>query len=484
MEAMDHCLGKWEIADYSSAVDYLRTLPFVDGKKIGITGGSYGGYVAALALAAAPDSFSCGIADFAVSDWSLYDSVYTERYMGLPAENPEGYRQASVLSHLPTYRGGLLLVHGSMDDNVHMQNTLQLLDAMLNLGKTAELMIYPGERHGVRGVKAVEYYRSALDFWKRKFFSLGRSRTGRTGRTRKEIMELTAVDRCPLCLSSQIALFIKGTVDAQKLSAADFKITDSHYGSRWTFFSCRNCGFVFANPAPAQGTISQFYAALADEEYSQEDEGRGRNFACILRRLGSYAPTGASLLDVGAASGIFLNLARDAGYRVAGIEPSASLAADAERLYGLKLFCGTVEQFPAGEKFEVITLLDVLEHVTDPGHIFGGGERACWPRAACWSSSLPTAAAWRPGSWAAAGGITASPISIFSTAVPWTGFCKRMVLSRSGANASPGIFPLYYLLTRLLPFFKAKALQTRLKKLHLKLQLLDSWEIYARKKEK
>lgn len=170
MAAMHRCLGKWEIADYSSATAYLRGLPFVDGKKIGISGGSYGGYVAALALAAAPDSFACGIADFAVSDWSLYDSVYTEKFMDLPTENPEGYRQASVLTHLPTYRGGLRLTHGSMDDNVHMQNTLLLLNGLLDLGKTAELMVYPGERHGIRGIKATEFRKAALDFWLRKFF--------------------------------------------------------------------------------------------------------------------------------------------------------------------------------------------------------------------------------------------------------------------------------------------------------------------------
>jgi dipeptidyl-peptidase 4 len=169
VDAMNRCLGKWELADYGSAVTYLRTLPFVDGARIGITGGSYGGYVAALAVTAAPDLFTCGIADFAVSDWSLYDSAYTERYMDQPAENPEGYRQASVLSHLQTYRGGLFIVHGSMDDNVHMQNTLQLLNGLLDLGKTAELMVYPGERHGVRGIKAAGYYRSALEFWTRKF---------------------------------------------------------------------------------------------------------------------------------------------------------------------------------------------------------------------------------------------------------------------------------------------------------------------------
>ena len=93
------------------------------------------------------------------------------------------------------------------------------------------------------------------------------------------MIRLQSLDRCPLCQSPQIKLFKKGTVVPERICADDFKITDSHYGTRWTFFSCRYCGFVFANPAPAQGTIAQFYAALADEEYSQEDEGRGRNFS-------------------------------------------------------------------------------------------------------------------------------------------------------------------------------------------------------------
>jgi dipeptidyl-peptidase-4 len=187
MDLMHRCLGKWEIADYSSAVAWLRTQPFVDGGKIGITGGSYGGYVAALAVVSAPDVFSCAIAEYSVTDWTLYDSVYTERFMDLPAENPEGYRQASVLSHVGTYRGGLRLTHGSMDDNVHMQNTLQLLNSLLDLGKTAELMIYPGERHGVRGRKAVEDASSSLAFWKRMFFAQEEVRqVGPVGQEKKE----------------------------------------------------------------------------------------------------------------------------------------------------------------------------------------------------------------------------------------------------------------------------------------------------------
>jgi 2-polyprenyl-3-methyl-5-hydroxy-6-metoxy-1,4-benzoquinol methylase len=296
-------------------------------------------------------------------------------------------------------------------------------------------------------------------------------------------MKLTAVSRCPLCLSPRIALFIKGTIDAENLSAADFKITDSHYGSRWTFFSCRNCGFVFANPAPGQGDISKFYSALADEEYSQEEEGRGRNFACILKRLGPLAAPGASLLDVGAASGIFLSLARGAGFRVTGIEPSASLVADAERLYGLKLFRGTVEQFPAGETFGVITLLDVLEHVIDPGTFLAAVNALLAPGGMLvivTPDSGSLAARIMGGRW---WHYRAAHLNFFNRrSLDWLLQKNGFVTVRRERFAWN--FSAYYLLTRLLPFFKANALQTRLKKLHLKLQLRDSWEIYARKKEK
>ncbi|MBU4268880.1 MAG: methyltransferase domain-containing protein [Acidobacteria bacterium] len=297
------------------------------------------------------------------------------------------------------------------------------------------------------------------------------------------MIRLQSIDSCPLCQSPQISLFIKGTVAPQKISAADFKITDSHYGLRWTFFSCRRCGFVFANPCPAQETIAEFYANLADEEYSQENEGRGRNFSTILKRLLPHALPGSLLLDVGAASGIFLNLARAAGYRVEGIEPSVALVADAERLYGLKLFCGTVEQFSANEKFTVITLLDVLEHVTNPDTFLKvlSGFLAPGAMLVIVTPDIGSLAARIMGGrwWH----YRVAHLNFFnSRSLVWLlekhGF-EIVLRKRFAWN-----FSAYYLLTRLLPFLKIKALQTRLKKLHLKLQLLDSWEIYAKKKEK
>lgn len=295
-------------------------------------------------------------------------------------------------------------------------------------------------------------------------------------------MKLLALERCPLCRGTRMRLFKKGTFDPQAIGAADFRITDSHYGARWTLFSCRECGFVFANPVPDGEAIARFYAALDDEEYSQEDEGRGRNFAVILKRLRRFVPPGSSLLDVGAASGIFLNLARGAGFRVAGIEPSASLVADAKRLFGLKLFCGTVEHYAGGERFQVVTLLDVLEHVTDPAALLGSLDRLMAPGAllAVVTPDVDSLAARiMGGRW-------------WHYRVAHVNFFNRRSLERLlGMHGFETVqvrrfawhFSLYYLLTRLLPFLKGKPLQKPLKKLHLKLQLFDSLEVYARKKE-
>ncbi len=294
-------------------------------------------------------------------------------------------------------------------------------------------------------------------------------------------MILSPLDRCPLCQSTDIVLFKKGTVEPEKIRAADFKITDSHYGSRWTFFSCRTCAFVFANPAPSRGEIERFYAALADEEYSQEDEGRGRNFSTILRRLRRFAPPGVTLLDVGAASGIFLQLARSSGYRVAGIEPSAALVADAERLFGLNLFCGTVEQFKAEDDYAVVTLLDVLEHVLDPGALLATLNRLMAPGAMLvivTPDIRSLAARVMGGRW---WHYRIAHIHFFNLrSLAWVleknGF-EIVLRKRFAWN-----FSLYYLLTRLWPGCKGTSLQKPLKKLHCKLQLFDSWEIYARKK--
>lgn len=164
-----HNLGKWEINDYSEAVKWLKTKPFVDTTKIGINGGSYGGYVTCMALTLGADYFTYGLAEYSVTDWALYDNVYTERYMGLPAENKEGYMFGSAMTHANKYKGLLRLTHGTLDDNCHIQNTLQLVDKFTSMNKHFELMLYPNERHGVGFPKWVHAQTEYVRFWYKNF---------------------------------------------------------------------------------------------------------------------------------------------------------------------------------------------------------------------------------------------------------------------------------------------------------------------------
>lgn len=162
---MHRNLGKWEMHDYIEAVKWLRSQPYVDAGKVCITGGSYGGYVTCMALTYGAEYFTHGIASFSVTDWKLYDTHYTERYMDTPSENPEGYRNGSVMTFADQYRGMLRVVHGSMDDNVHLQNSIQLIDTLQNLNKHFEFMVYPGERHGWGPPKSNHSRMEAMRFY-------------------------------------------------------------------------------------------------------------------------------------------------------------------------------------------------------------------------------------------------------------------------------------------------------------------------------
>jgi dipeptidyl-peptidase-4 len=170
LDYMYRSLGKWEMSDYSDAVKWLRQQTWVDSSRMGITGASYGGYVTCMAMTAGADYWTHGIADYSATDWRLYDNVYTERYMDTPEENPEGYRNGSVLTYAHQLKGKFLIRHGDMDDNVHMQNTIWLVTALQDLNKPFEMMIYPGERHGVGGPKREFMTNEAHNFWLKNFF--------------------------------------------------------------------------------------------------------------------------------------------------------------------------------------------------------------------------------------------------------------------------------------------------------------------------
>src|SRR5207237_1759155 len=156
-------LGVQELKDLEQAVAWLCKNPWADATRVGISGHSYGGFMAAFALTHSK-TFSAGIASAPVTDWKLYDTIYTERYMLTPKENPEGYDKGSVVKAAGNLHGKLLLLHGMMDDNVHVQNAVQLVDALQQAGKDFEMMFYPRARHGLGGA---HYQRMQLHFIRR-----------------------------------------------------------------------------------------------------------------------------------------------------------------------------------------------------------------------------------------------------------------------------------------------------------------------------
>ncbi|MCL4538992.1 MAG: S9 family peptidase [Bacteroidetes bacterium] len=141
-------LGYWESNDFVQTARYLATLPYVDGSRMAIMGTSYGGYSTIYTMLTHPGVFKVGIANSPVTDWRLYDDIYTERYMGLLSDNEAGYIKSDCMTYADSLRGKLLVVHSMMDDNVHPINTMQLLTALTNAGKDVDLRIFPPGAHG------------------------------------------------------------------------------------------------------------------------------------------------------------------------------------------------------------------------------------------------------------------------------------------------------------------------------------------------
>ncbi len=156
--------GTVEVADQLKGVEWLKAQPWVDGSRIGVQGWSNGGYMTLMLLAKASDQYACGVAGAPVTDWGLYDTHYTERYMNLPAANVDGYREARVLTHIAGLTSPLLLIHGMADDNVLFSNSTSLMSALQKRGQPFELMTYPGAKHGLSGVDALHRYRVAENF--------------------------------------------------------------------------------------------------------------------------------------------------------------------------------------------------------------------------------------------------------------------------------------------------------------------------------
>ncbi len=158
-------LGKFETEDQINAARYLADLPYIDGSRIGIFGWSYGGYMASLCLTKGADFFKLGIAVAPVTNWRFYDSIYTERFMRKPQDNPSGYDDNSPINFAVKLKGKFLLIHGSADDNVHLQNTMEFANKLVLAGKQFDMAIYTDKNHSISGPNTrLNLYKKMTDF--------------------------------------------------------------------------------------------------------------------------------------------------------------------------------------------------------------------------------------------------------------------------------------------------------------------------------
>jgi SAM-dependent methyltransferase len=291
--------------------------------------------------------------------------------------------------------------------------------------------------------------------------------------------------QCPVCENKDIQPYRERTFDIQNLSEEQIKITDSEYGKAWDLSRCTNCSHIFANPAPSQAFIQSLYSRTEDPLYEEEAEGRGKNFRRILSRLDKIHPEQGTLFDVGAATGILLNLARQRGWQTGGIEPSGWAVGVAKEKYGIDLHKGDFESAMLQENhYEAVTLIDFIEHISRPFKalakayaILAPGGTVCLvtPDIQSYAAKMAGAGWWhfRPGHLAY-----------------FTRQSLGYLLDRSGFSAVKikrysWTFSAHYLLSRN-PRFDFLIRNPRLasfwKKIPIKLALRDSFEIYAKKK--
>jgi len=158
-------LGTAEMADQLEGVKYLKSLPYVDQSRMGIHGWSFGGFMTTTMMTRAPGTFKVGIAGGPVIDWRMYEVMYTERYMDTPQENPEGYKQANLLGYVPKLQGKLLLIHGTVDDVVVWQHSLDYLKTAVDNGVQLDYFVYPGHPHNVGGKDRAHLYRKVTQYF-------------------------------------------------------------------------------------------------------------------------------------------------------------------------------------------------------------------------------------------------------------------------------------------------------------------------------
>lgn len=179
-------VGSVEVSDQVAVVQYLTSLGFADASNVGIYGWSYGGYMSAISLCKAPTVFKAACAGAPVTFWEGYDTFYTERYMSTPEKNSDGYKKSSVMNNVDDMRGGLLIIHGLIDENVHFRHSASLIDSLNTLQKRYDVLLFPNERHSPHRIsdkvymedRILEFFRTHLTLTQNRGFGSGISNHG------------------------------------------------------------------------------------------------------------------------------------------------------------------------------------------------------------------------------------------------------------------------------------------------------------------
>ena len=171
--AMKYDMGHIEVYDQTALVNKFVQEGLADPARVGMIGWSYGGYMSAMSLCRAPKTFTCAIAGAPVTSWDGYDTHYTERYMGTPQSNEQGYKDSSVMTHVENMKGNLMIIHGLIDENVHFRHTARLINQLISCRKKYELVLFPCERHGPQKLadkiyledRIIEYFAEKLSLF-------------------------------------------------------------------------------------------------------------------------------------------------------------------------------------------------------------------------------------------------------------------------------------------------------------------------------
>jgi len=289
---------------------------------------------------------------------------------------------------------------------------------------------------------------------------------------------------CPVCSSSSLTPFKKSTFDFFQLSQEQIKITDSDYGKIWDLSRCQNCNYIFANPSPSLEFISSLYSAVEDPLYEEEARGRSKNFLRILSYLERIHPPQGTLFDVGAATGIFLNLARQRGWEVDGIETSSWAVQLAKEKYNLHLRKGSFEETDLKKNScAALTMIDFIEHTPHSFQALVKAHEILSPDGVLVlvTPDINSLAAKIAGNrwWHfRAGHLAFFNSKSLNTLLQRSGF--QVIKERKYAWT----FSAYYLISRkrrLQFLLKSPLLASFWKRIQLKLALGDSFEIYAGK---